>query len=404
MKRLLLIYLFLCASLFTVFSQDTTINLNLLQTPVSPAGSLLGISPSQIDKPTDPEAFMASVKNASVDFTKVPSSYAVDFAPAWLFFGNKISYNSFRSTKLCPTIWQSLVISTAVKNTSDSGLNKTQFSVGLKISLIRGKVDGSKVDSLIELSTKLLKKLNTFLYNLDTLIKKDKEYNFYKAKMGELARAGLQGTKEYGAVKELAESRLKYLTALVQNASIAKLTKAEGFNVMDSLKSIAEKIKWKRMGFKLDLCGGAIFDFPNMDFRRGSITKVGIWLTGGYELKNLTFLAIIRYLYNPNQIIGVADSLVPKTQFHTLDGGVRLVYNSVNNKFLFSGEALYRSVFESNIIAPGWRFTINAEYEVMRNIKLNLSLGKDFDGSFTKGGNLITSLNLILGFGSNKKL
>jgi len=404
MKRTVIGVFFIFAFLISGFSQDSTLNVNLLQAPVSPAGSLLGISPSQIDNPTDPEAFMVSVKNAVGDFTKIPSSYAVDLAPAWLFFGSRINYNSFRSSRLIPTIWQSMVISTAVKSSSDSGISKTQFSIGLKVSLIRGNIDGSKVDSLIELSSILLQKLNNFTTGLDDLCKNDKEYQQYKDRMEVLATSGITDSREYRDLQDLAGERLQYLTELARMVSWNKLTKTEGYNILDSLKSIAEKIKWKRLGFKLDLCAGAVFDFPNMDFNKGSTTKAGTWLTGGYEWDHLSCLAVIRYLYNPNQVIGMADSLLPKTLFQTLDGGLRIVYNSTDNKFLFSGEALYRSVLEQNVMEPGWRFAINIEYEAMRNIRLNLSLGKDFDGNLSKGGNLITALNLILGLGSNKKM
>lgn len=404
MRKILLLLVFLYVLLFRVFSQDTTINLNLLQSPVSPAGSLLGISPSQIDKPTDPEAFMASVKNASADFTKIPSSYAIDFAPAWLFFGNKISYEYFRSQKFCHTIWQSMVISAAVKNTSDSGINNTQFSVGLKVSLVRGKVDGTKVDDLIEHSTKQLKEMNDFVFDVEKIIQKDKELNYYIKRMGELARANQTDTKEYNNLKERAEARTTFLRDPAQRDYLAKLEQEKGYNILDSLISIAKEIKWKRLGFKLDLSGGVVFDFPNMDFKRGTATKAGAWLTGGWELKRMTFLAIVRYLYNPNQILGASDTIAKTTSFQTLDGGIRLVYNNPNDKFMVSAEALYRSVFDPKIIEPGWRIIVNAEYEVAKNIKLNLSFGKDFDGVFTKGGNVITALNLLLGFGSNKKL
>ena len=46
------------------------------------------------------------------------------------------------------------------------------------------------------------------------------------------------------------------------------------------------------------------------------------------------------------------------------------------------------------------RFTLNLGYEIFKNKLVTFNLGKDFDKNFETGGNLIATLNLILGFGS----
>ena len=62
--------------------------------------ALLNISPSTIQRPSDPSAFMVSLLNAPNNLSAVPNAYAVDFAPAWLFYGSKIKYEDFNSDKL----------------------------------------------------------------------------------------------------------------------------------------------------------------------------------------------------------------------------------------------------------------------------------------------------------------
>ena len=68
----------LVAVLFTVnlvYSQggiDTTIKVDLLKAPSSPASNLLGIAPSDIEKPTDVSAFMLSLQSATNSFIKLP--------------------------------------------------------------------------------------------------------------------------------------------------------------------------------------------------------------------------------------------------------------------------------------------------------------------------------------------
>src|ERR1043165_5047307 len=64
---------------------DTTIKVDLLRAPISPASNLLGFASSDIDRPTDVSAFMFSLLSAAGSFSKLPSSYAVDIAPYWFF-------------------------------------------------------------------------------------------------------------------------------------------------------------------------------------------------------------------------------------------------------------------------------------------------------------------------------
>src|ERR1700712_3083158 len=99
---------------------DTLWKINILKAPSSPSADLIGISPDDIQRPTDPSAFTVSLLNATNNLTVIPSSYAVDFAPAWLFKGQRITYNDFNSNTLKNNLWQTFDISFAVKNVKDS--------------------------------------------------------------------------------------------------------------------------------------------------------------------------------------------------------------------------------------------------------------------------------------------
>jgi len=47
---------------------------------------------------------------------------------------------------------------------------------------------------------------------------------------------------------------------------------------------------------------------------------------------------------------------------------------------------------------------VNAEYDLGTNRKLTFAFGRDFDGTISKGGNLVAMINLIAGFGGDRKI
>jgi hypothetical protein len=67
-------------------------------------------------------------------------------------------------------------------------------------------------------------------------------------------------------------------------------------------------------------------------------------------------------------------------------------------------EAIYRSVLQENTIDPNWRLVFSAEYDVGMNQKLSFSFGRNFDRTISRGGNLMTALNFIKGFGNKRRL
>jgi len=358
---------------------DSTWKINLLQAPSSPGASLLGISPTTIQQPTDPTAFSVSLLNATNNLTTIPNSYAVDFAPAWLFGGKNITYQKFISDSVKYNIWQSFVVSFAYKNAKDSVtmLTNTSVALGFKISFLRGQVNSKALNTLA--------KLQTYLSNYQTL--KNHEEQKVRAMTG---YAQLPGNKK-GALINTADS-------------LALVTFKNNKNGLDSLKSYGEQINFNRYGWKLDLAGGVSYLFPNQI--NGSLNNAGAWLTGGYDPENngFTFLAIARYLYNPKQVYDDPNDILKQNDLSTFDSGVRILYDSRDDKFTFGGELVYRSILNTSTLAPSWRYTLSTDYQIGKNQILSFVFGRDFDGTVTKTGNLIAALNFIIGFGSSKSV
>ena len=361
MKKLFLTCFLSGLILGNLLAQDEC-TLELLAAPATPAATMLGFSPSEIDKPRDVSDFLVSVANSGF-ISQLPSNYALEIAPAWLFAGKKISYARFSGNHLADNLWQGLTLSAAVRNNDIDSI--TQMAFGLKTSLLRGKGFSKNVSQRLELAQAALRDLT------DTLVsrlKNDVRYN-------ELLDAG-------------------------KNAEAEIYRKEFYSNFSDETTQILEEqlhdIRLTRTGFKLDLTAGIVQDFPNNRFEQRSVSRAGVWLSGGYEgEKGMSLLFMTRYLHS-------ADLM--EESYGIFDGGARFIYAPVESRFIASGEAIYRKPLQTDALEAGWRATLNLEYKVMPSMSLNFSYGRNFDGVVNSDGNLVAVLSLFSSFGNKRKV
>jgi hypothetical protein len=371
---------------------DTTINLNLLRAPASPASNLLGISPNEIQRPTDVKAFMLSVQNASQGFSSVPSSFGVDIAPYW--FARK-KYTFTEQTSRSKKILQSLVVSFAVRNYQSKSKvdSTTQVGVGLKFSLLRGVYE-------IEGIRKLAKNISNFSLALDAKEAKDESYKKLIKERDTLAnqladeiRTNGDNTPKAINLKRQIDKQELALSDRVKVLIDAVLKESE------EIKTFIEKQRIVRIGWKLDIAGGAAWDFSETKFNNGKVFKAGIWLTGGWESKSgHAFLGILRYLNNPDKVFADDKGVLKGKTVNTYDYGFRYNFQASGSPFAINAELIYRGVAAKEI-DNSYRVVLNANYEVSKNTILTLSLGRDFDKTFKKDGNVIAFLNFVKGFG-----
>lgn len=378
MKSTTLVQIILIASFFanSALGQTADTVLNFLKAPTSPAANLLGISPSDVQRPTAPTDFMLSVQNATNNYSVVPNSYAVDVAPVWLFNAEKIGFAQFLDddyANVREAVRQTLVLSAAATSKADSIAGRSaSVGFGLKFSIFRGKVNSQARQALLRIDSVWIK----FDQYLDPAIK------------------ALWESEVFMNADSNEKERLKNAVTDSVKKSIPTLT--------DSLFSLAKEIDFTRYGWKLDVAGGVSMAFPGQLFKQGSVDRAGAWITGGYEGENgLAALVLVRYLYNPDKVFADEAGILQQDNLSTFDAGLRLLLDN-RHKFTFSGEGVYRSVLNKTGVDPTWRFTLNADYKISPNRILTLALGRDYDGTFSKDGNLIAALNLVLGFGNNR--
>jgi len=409
-SHVLLIGLLLAA--LRVCAQDSAAepSLNVLRAPSSPAATMLGISESAIERPSDPADFAASVQTATDQFSMFPSSYAVDLAPGWLFLGDKLVFGDPANKKVGENLLQSGVLSlgtTTTEDNADTGLSNTQVAVGIKASVFRGHKFHSETKKRLEELRKVMQQRNSTLFDEaervfrqdSILLQKDDERKNYVKNLRQegLSMDEVRATKKF---QQLTDAIVDRKQVIRDSLSGQKRHTAYEAQIIEQV----EQLQIKRVGFKMDVHFGMVMDFPGQKTTDMAVSRWGGWLTMGYECeKNFVALGIARMLLNPDQAFADDDGMIDQENLLTFDAGARMIYSSMN-KFSASGEFLYRSILNQDQLDPSYRLAFNASYEVAKNKLLTFSIGRDFDGTVEKGGNVFAAINAVLGFGSNRNI
>jgi|GEM_PF-429453 len=411
----------------------TTIELDVLRAPASPASVLLGVAESDIQRPSDLTSFMVSLRQATSDLSQLPKNYAIDLAPAWLLGAHNSAIDMLgidadgteKPVNVGTTIWQSLVISSAVKDPDavEGTTADPSAGFGFKFSLVRGGVTAASRNSLIKVRTALrnynyalhdtvrvviaddpmLKEISAAMDSVKLTINRT-DSALDRADLTENDRIHLETLRTTLAALKVSYARQKADRAAALSVPVsadASLFAEE----LSAMKMAAEKFKVERKGFFWDLAGGLVLDFRDRRLDNSTITSAGVWTTLSWETdEHVSFQLLGRYLLNPGSVfMGEADSL--ETQdIRTMDGGTRLTFDPPEGRFTFSGEALYRTVLDMDGIEPTWRVVANTQYATGSNDLLTFSFGRNFDGTLTKDGNLIAALSFLVGLGGKRKL
>nr|WP_294922546.1 hypothetical protein [uncultured Flavobacterium sp.] len=397
--------------------KETSQEFDLLKAPISPASNLLCFSQSDIDKPTDVSAFMTSIQTATNSFSQLPSNYAIDIAPYWLFKKNSLGDISTKGlSNSCgeKVLKQTLVLSFAVKNTDSVSNNfnptSTYGAIGFRFSIYRGKYDSTTVSQLSKIAILQQEKLALMKKNQMLAYENlPQEIDSLKQQRKNIL-AGFDTNDESPDNVLLGELLLKKAEKLdsIIGAKIQILLDdnkdATQFEKIDSkIKQLASEFQLARVNFTWDIAGGISAEFRNKNFNNSKVYNSGIWTTFGYTWeKSGSLLGLIRYLYNPDKIFALDNQVNEIDNISTLDTGIRYIIGKSQSKFNCSIEAIYRSALSQDAINSSWRFIANADYAILKNQKLTFSFGRNYDGTTTKDGNLIAALGLVVGFGNNR--
>ncbi|PZR27938.1 MAG: hypothetical protein DI535_08320 [Citrobacter freundii] len=396
----------LCSAINIAFAQEddtTKVKLDLLRAPSSPGANLLGFATSDIEKPSDVSAFMASLQSASNNNSILPSNYAVDLAPFWLFRAKGLTTDKMDSKKFSDVFRQTFVFSTAVRGNDSTSkeYNPANFynSFGIKFSLKRGSFSAATtamLDTITLLAGQVATEVGeTLKSTLDT----SKAYQSLaeaRRKILEQNGGNVNDTAFIAISKKMENLQEGYRSDIVQQHELVR-------SRLELLKTKAQSFKIERFGFFVDFAGGLTLEYVDKIFSQSNIHNGGAWLTfGGNYQSGFAILGLARYLFNPKKIFADDANMIKRADISTLDAGARIIYNNPKSRFALSAEGIYRSVLNKNTIDPSWRFVMNAEYDLGNNQRLTFAFGRHFSGTITKGGNVIAALNFLKGFGNRR--
>lgn len=442
MKKTIIIPSLLILS-FGLFGQDDgseikEVDLDILRAPDSPAGNLLDISNEQINRPTDPSAFMTLIKQSSSDFSSLPTEFAVDFSP-WLLFSpekmtmeswldqDSIKEENFWKRRLFRNIQNTLVVSFATSSLDslefDNLTSVRRVSTGLKFSILRGKkLDKDFTKQLNELKTnrdiatvKLFEKVDQLRAESKVLMAYENQREAIKEEIRkyDLAQRSLRDSPtesnkpKIDSVQQLKNFQIGELRRIgremeIEEERISESAQEYANKDFEESKKIVENLKMTRYGFKLDFSAGLVYDFANENFDNRSFSKGGIWFTGGWETENnFSFFLLGRLLVNPDLNYTDDNDIAVVSDVNNLDIGGKVSFTTKNKKFNGGLEFIYRD-YSKTEVEDGFRTTINLSYDIGKNKQLGIALGRDFDGTISKDGNVIAAMNVLLGFGGER--
>ena len=397
---------------------DSTVTIDQLQTPSSPAFNMLGINPEDIERPKNPTDFALSLANATQNFSLIPKSYAVEFAPYWVFGGKKSSFKDFISNdNIGRNILQTMTISAATTTKTsaiDTAMQYNQVAVAIKFSILRGKVGKDFTKWNDSASHYLAIQGREVRRILDSLMGADSEYVALNAQLTVIvANKTLSAAEKVSLSKTLSDLMSQRHDALNTQANALAQQQAQA-NVA-VLNGLASRTDFRRDGWKLDFAFGTVLDYPTNSFQSCYVSDVAGWFTGGYEHANqFNVLGVARLSENfYHKILNDSAASVTDVNIGNLDLGIR-IYRDVTTKYTLSFEYITRmAVFydantlkANNISVPKTtnRYILSMNYKVGKNQNIGFSVGKNFDNSLIKSstGDLVAALSLGLGFGSQR--
>lgn len=359
-------------------TNDSTLSreVNLLLAPTSPGFVLLGVAPTTVERPGSVSDFAVSVANATNNLSTLPSNYAMEVAPYWLTSAAR-SLTS-RDYVSHGSIWSSIrqTFSLSLATGSSLKASGTALGVGARFSPFRGEADTTfhgyadsmrLLDGLLRVDAHCLRTIEDTIRAHDTMLIR------------------LQHTEPHGSPNIAAQEEDDESEAQDICDSIIKKDSSR----TKRMRNLVGGLQLQRFGWKLDLAGGFVLNFPSSVFDSAEFGKSGAWVAGGYEDKDWSLIWTVRWLTGPAPM----DTT-------SLDFGARWVLPAWR-QLSPSVEAVYRAFpAPTPFIAQRFRCDLVFDVPIGSSKAVSITLGRDFGSS--QSAKMLLLLNLLMGFGTNR--
>jgi len=406
---------------FAVDLQAQDPQLKQLELTTSPAYVLLGVQPTNIQRPSTPRDFAASLQTAQVNGSIQPN-FAVETNPFnWNKKApqNKYSFiaNDYFSDKLWPAIRKNFALSLATSATDTAKFGKlhkgTGIGYGVRITLFPGTVNKRTRDDFKVWARAEIKEFfaNVLQRTIDdeghAFTYQDVIQAFDISAAALLSKKDIPDHMKPWLLNELTIYKGK-IAAVNDKSELSSLLTAE----MDTLsrekeqaldKINARKTPFARDGFILEFAYAGLTLMQSNAWDSSVYAKSGIWLTPSYRIdlgtdqdpgtiQSLDILGVLRYIWNTSRV----------DEANYLDFGAKLQFNRNDWNLGFEGVFRHASKAAEGLDSR-WTYSWvgNFSYTIKENITLRLSFGSQFDGttrSYTRPNEILAIGGINFGF------
>jgi hypothetical protein len=432
MKKLAL-FIVLITTGYGMYSQN--LELNELATPATPAFTLLGLSPTNISRPTHSKPFLMDLANG-LDGTSIAANIAIESTPYWWVSHPELTYKEFygldtsmsASANVLQQIARTFAISFATSDASpsDPSVDSRLIAAGLRFQLLDGQPSSKYANHYNEMiySPLLIREV---IGDLEFKIKKmmiDSIENLLSAvplsiqtliktndKLNQLSE------KEKTARAKDAESYVNnFLSPLkggiFNKENVLKLLEDQRQILTDEVNAnLIEMQTIGRVGWLLEFAGAASSLAPTNNITYTMGQDWAAWATLTYRLEP------------PKQSKKVNDfNLMARfggnfEMGNTFSTDLGTSWVLLGENFSLSLEAIYRgfrrqkdilatdgNVYHITETSNTWRYALSYQYRLTEMINVSFSVGKDFENSRLTNGGIFTLVNMNFALPSKESI
>jgi hypothetical protein len=427
MKRIIYTFVFsiICCQLIA------QVNFNSLEATSTPAAAMLGYAPTNIDRPSTPQAISSSLQNAfNTTTSQFNPNINIEVTPFYAIPSKNNTLNTYIADSHLSRKGKSwgmqllrnlaLSMSTSQTDTTRFGTYKPGLGLagGLRFCLVEYKPKTNNVlDSLVL-------KINGDWFGIDAqrflmrVLNKDNACNGSPplASVAQNVKAILNNNDNNytSELKDLVSKKIDFLATkhitcadFIDSLTlyVTYIQTISDSSWVSNIK-LADSLAQLPAGFRLDFNMAYLGVLPGNDFKTPAPGSIAFWLVPSYKIqqkmksgKNLAIdlMLIGRLTINQKK----NDSMyIDTTNYLDFGGKVAFSYN----KFSISGEAIYRVASELDhpftiLDKKTWRITATASYKLTNYLSLQMTFGRNFDGkSATFDGAKAGSLMYLAGF------
>jgi len=324
-------------------AQNEIPEFNKLRTPTSPAFSILGTTPAEVQRPNTPSTFAVSLLQglAPRGGGGKADGFAVEAAPYWLVSHPGLTLRGYYDATALQNLVRTFTVSAATVDVDDkdvaSGTSK-DLGMGVRTQIFRGAPPSDSCVEATRETTEALTNASVFIATNLARILKDR------------AGSGLPNTA--AEVERLNDS---LFVEAIRNAS------EEDRRVIESKTEGCTAVLSARRGFVMDVAAASAWRFAGGELDAGSWRTGSVWATPSWIRNRYSVVGLARYTWADDE------------QGDEMDLGVRGVYT--RSRYGASLEGVLRRPKERD---NRYRLAMIFDFLLSENLWFTTSFGRDF--------------------------